>query len=166
MGTMSLLAWTAASAPPVRAEVWCDWAACDGPLQCLFDFCWCEGTWDDSAAWDNCASNPSSTVGGRIQHFNRSTSSCSADDAPESWTRVNAVNDTFKSLYIFSECSDGGMQQGFGLCTPETFRLVFWGSGTLTSNGVIRITGFDLDHTSSGGNVIVEVGNGAAIQTQ
>ncbi len=146
-------------AAPARAVIICTWVGCaDPPEWCLFDFCWCEGSWGDSGNWYEmaCGTPNGSSDKVIITHYNSDATVCQNPPSTESWTQINVVTSTFCCMEIKSVCTEGA---GEALCIPETFRLIFWGSQTLTTNGSIRIDGVD-------GQVIVEVGAGAVVKTQ
>lgn len=154
----------AVSVTPALADVvHCDWIGCDSGLTCLFEFCWCEGDWDDAANWSCTGWPDSASKRVFIEHSNESKT-CNLADDEEGWLQINLVTTVTRYFDIQAECGGIGLPQGFGCFNPGKLRLLFWGNATLTVGIPLWETGhFYIDGIH--GAVVFEVGGGAKVET-
>src|SRR3972149_6690794 len=92
LATLAALAGTGSGAKGVPID--CVWVGCDYAVDCLFDFCWCEGSWADSANWIPVVPETGNDTA-KIKHHNLVTTTCAFPPTVESWTQIDMATKTF-----------------------------------------------------------------------
>ena len=149
---MVAAACIAALAAPASADpVVCEWQdPCDlGPNNCLFDFCFCEGSWGYEGNW-SCTGDysgyPSQTSHEAEITQTTRDDLCSEQTSDETWLEISLADVTVGGVLIQAD-------------TGGDLRLSFTGSATLTVEGNV---GFEINATN--GPVVVHVEDGAKVE--